>query len=238
MTNFDEMYIDRYLLNQLTVSEQHEFEQTMKQNAALVKQVEAQKKLIQATKLVKREATKAQVKTNTKNWEQYVDKLAGTSPSKIYGLKQSIQALSEEMQALINQFFRPYSVNFRNTESEIHTLEDKAYNFYSQKDYEQAFGLLEQLPNTNKEAKLMLGNALLIEHQYESAYSHFIQLIEENAIGYVSEAHWYAGLSLLQLNRIEEAKIHFQTISINEYAGKKLKNKALEILKKIVNIAQ
>jgi len=162
-----------------------------------------------------------------------VDKLAASPPTKIHGLKQNIQALSEEMQALINQFFRPYSINFRSTESEIQTLEDSAYNFYSQKDYEQALGLLEQLPNTNKEAKLMLGNALLMEHQYSAAYHHFKQLIEENAIGYVSEAHWYAGLALLKLNRIEDAKIHFHTISINKYAGKKLKNKALEILEKL-----
>lgn len=237
MTNFDDIYIDRYLLNQLTISEQTDFEQTMEADTILKKRVQEHKQLIKATQLTGLMETKAQIRAVTKSWARYVPDLAVSVQEKMQHTKQSIMATAEEIVALVNQFFRPYAVSFRNTLSDNPTLEENAFNFYNKKDYEQALALLKQLPDTNKEAQLMIGNALLIMQQQEAALGHFKQLIEEKPIGYVSEAHWYAGLALLQLNRKDEAKEHFQKISADEYAGKKIKKKAHEILEQLAGLS-
>jgi len=235
MTNFDDSYIERYLLNQLSEQEKVNFENKIQVDIMLERKVRAHRKIMQAVVLTARSETKVKIKKITRNWEQYVPELVFENKPVKQSFKQNMQAITDEVIALIAQFFRPYSVSYRNVLPEASTVEEQAYDLYSKKEYQNALPLLEQLPNDNKEAKLMLGNAFLVLEQFETAYLHFEKLIEEKPIGYVSEAHWYAGLALLQLHRIAEAKTHFQKILIDDYAGKKMKNGANEILMELKN---
>lgn len=238
MTNFDDTYIDRYLLNQLSENEKIQLEEKLEVDTMLRQKIQVQKKLMQATKLAGRSETIAQIKTVTKNWEQYVPELSEANLDRAHNFKQSLQTTAEELVALVNQFFRPYSVSFRDALTETSTIEENAFNLYAKKDYEKALPLLKQISPNNKEAKLILGNTLFIMEQFEAAYPHFAQLIDEKAIGYVSDAHWYAGLTLLKLSEIKKAKAHFQKIIVDEYVSKKTKQKALEILETVAKISR
>lgn len=230
MNNFNDAYIDRYLLNELTPNERTNFKQQMELDFNLQEKVQIQKKIMQATKLAAKAETELQIKSITKNWQKYVPELA-TGKKTMQGIKKQMLVAEELLVSLINQFFTPFSVSFRNVLSEKDmTLEDRAVSFYTQKNYKEALPLLKQLPETNKEAQLMLGNALFISQQYEAAYQQFEQLIQQKPIGYLTDAKWYAGLVLLQLNRTEEAIAHFKWIADDENSGKKMKRKTLEIL--------
>lgn len=240
MTNFDDNYIDRYLLNQLKGSDKKNFDDKLKVDTMLQTKVKSQMKIMQAVQKVARANVKMQIGNITKEWEQYVPELKIGSFVAKQGemLNKGIEAIKEEFIDLINQFFRPYSVSLRKASTAALTTEEKAFDLYRKKEFEQAITLLKQLPAENIEAKLMLGNALLITENFEQALEQFNIIIEAKPIGYANEAQWYAGLTLLQLNRPIEAKAYFQNISTDKYANKKMKNNAVEIIKQIDKIVK
>jgi len=75
MTNFDDNYIDRYLLNQLSDSEKENFDDKLKDDKMLQVKVKTQMKIMQATKKIALFDVQMQIKEATKNWEQYVPAL-------------------------------------------------------------------------------------------------------------------------------------------------------------------
>lgn len=229
MTEFNEDYINRYIFNQLNEREKKSIEAKMQVDNILRNKVKVEMNIMQITQKIARFDVKQQINNITKNWEQYVPELATNGVAEPQTQTLSIEAIADGLAALMNQFFRPYSVSFRK-DSSNQTIEGNAFKLYKKEAYKEAIPLLKQLPNENIEAKLLLGNALLINQKFEQALQQFTAIIEQKTIGYTSEAQWYAGLTLLNLNKLNEAKLYFKEITINKFAEKKIKNKALEIL--------
>jgi len=84
----------------------------------------------------------------------------------------------------------------------------------------------------------MLGNAMLVAEKFEQAYQQFNDIIEEKPIGYAAEAQWYAGLTLLKLSKPGEAMAHFQKITVDKYAEKKMKRNALKVVEQLNKIVE
>jgi len=238
MTNFDENYINRYLFNQLNDSEKKIIQDKMQVDKILQNKVKTQMNIMQATQKIALFDVKKQIKNITKNWEQYVPELTFEKVSETKDEKLSIEMVIDGLANLYNQFFRPYSVSFRKASSNNLTIEENAFELYKKEAYQQAIPLLKQLPNENIEAQLMLGNALLITQKFEQALKQFIKIVQQKTIGYTTEAKWFAGLTLLNLDRLDEAKLYFKEITFDKYAEKKIKKKAIEILEQIEKVAK
>jgi len=230
MGSYDPYQIDRYLMKQLSLDETAAFEEAIKLDAELANQVEEHKRLLQSLQQVGKLEARSQISAITKNWKDFVPALSKTKPG---GFETMIKKADEKIDELIQiayQFFIPYSVSYRNAASKTMNEKETAYHLYSKKDYEEALPLLKKLPDKNIEARLMAGIALLALRKPEMAYQEFETIIEEKPLGFLSDAHWYAGLAALCLNETLKSTEHFQFIIKDENSGKKLKTKATDVL--------
>lgn len=230
MGNYDPYQIDRYLMKQLPLEEEVAFEKEISRDANLAKAVEEQKKLIQFLQLSGKLNARKQIKTITKNWKDYVPALSKAKTSALETIAKKTEKKIEELTQLAFQFFIPYSVSYRNAASATMNEQEKAYHLYAKKDYEGALPLLLKLPDKNVEARLMTGIALLALHKSEEAYKEFEKLINEKPLGFLSDAHWYASLAALCINKTQQSNEHLQFIIEDENSDKKLKTKAEGLL--------
>ncbi len=228
MGSYDPYQIDRYLMKQLSLEETVAFEKEISRDVNLAKEVEVQKQLIQSLQMVAQLETQQQIKAITKNWKDFVPALSKTKSGGFETLVKKADEKIEQLTQLAFQFFIPYSVSYRKAAAE--TLKEKAYHLYTKKAYEAALPLLRQLPDTNIEARLMTGIALLALQKPEKAYQTFEAIIRAEPFGFLTDAHWYAGLAALCLSEIEKSTAHLQYILKDENSNKKLKAKASDLL--------
>lgn len=236
MGSYDPYLIDQYLLNQLSLDETAAFENTIKQDVELANQVDEQRELIQSLQLTGKLETRTQIKAITKNWKAYVPELKETKTDGFETLIQTADEKIEQLIQLAHQFFIPYSVSYRNQPNQNRNEKEEAYYLFVRKDYEKALSLLAKLPNKNIEARLMSGNACMELQKYEKAYQIFKTIIKEKPLGFVNEAHWYACLAALCLNKTEQAIQHVQVIIEDTNSSKKLKSKATDLLNNLKRI--
>jgi len=127
----------------------------------------------------------------------------------------------------------PYSAAYRNVAVEQLSTEDQGFFYYNKKEYSKAIPMLQKLPEDDHEAQLMIGSAYAAQQDYESAYPYFKQLIDDEAVFYLDEAYWYAALSLIGLNRLEEAKKHVQDLINKKKISASMQENAHALLQKI-----
>jgi len=230
MNNNDPYQIDRYLMNQLSLDETAAFEDEMSKDLNLANEVEKQRKLIESLQIAGKLESLSQITAITKNWKDFVPELAKLKTNNFETLAKATDEKIDQLIQLAFQFFKPYSVSFRKHSVENQNEKERAYEFYAKKNYEEALPLLKNLSNKNVETRLMLGNALLATDKPELAYQKFETIINEQPLGFVNDAHWYAGLAALFLNNTQQAMQHFQFVIDDEHAGKKLKTKATNLI--------
>jgi len=228
--------INLYLLGNLLPEDKAIFEEHMQQNPAFKKEVELQQEIAKALQYKKTLETKTAVKSFVQNWQQYVPELNETKPNFIETTQQKIENVVEDLSKLVLQIFNPYSAAFRSNAVEQLSTEEQAFFYYNSKDYAKAIPLLSQLPKEDQEVVLMLGNAYLALQDYETAYTYFKQLIDEEAVFFLSDAHWYAGLCLTGLNRVAEAQTHFLHLFNDENTNIELQQNAENLLDKLTHL--
>lgn len=220
--------ISLYLLNRLSPEEKKIFEAEMENDTAFKKEVRLQKEVTAALQYKRSVEAKAVIKNRVKNWQQHVSEL--NKPNLVEAAKQGLENLSDVFQTLVVQFFNPYNAAFKNRKVEQLFTEDQAYFYYNRKDYTKAIPLLQKLPDDYYEVQLMLGNALLAKREYKTAYPYFKKLIDEEAVFFLSDAHWYGGLCLTGLNQIERAKKHFQYLIDEENISQQTRQNAQTLI--------
>jgi len=230
MGNYDPYQIDRYLMKQLPLEEAVAFEKEISGDLNLANEVEEQRKLIQSLRLAGKFETRSQIKAITKNWKDFVPELSKSKKGGFETLTNKTEEKIEQLIQLAYQFFIPYSVSYRNSPTQNRNEKEDAYYLFTKKDYERALPLLEKLPDKNIEARLMTGNAFLALQKPENAYQQFETIIKKEPIGFLIEAHWYAGLAALCLNEKELSIKHFQIVIEDDNSSKKLKVKATDLL--------
>jgi len=233
MNKILEDQINLYLLGRLLPEDKAIFEKNMQNNPEFKKEVLLQQEIAEALQYKKILETKATVKNLAQNWEQYVPELNETKPNFIETAQQSIDNLVEDLNKLVLQVFIPYSTAFRNTAVDKLSREEQAFFHYNKKDFAKAITLLIKLPKEDQEIILMTGNAYLAQQDYKNAYPYFKQLIDDNAVFFLSDAHWYAGLCLTGLNWVAEAQKHFQYLINNENTDKEMQQNAQTLLHRL-----
>jgi len=226
MNKILEDQINLYLLGRLSPEDKLHFEKHMKNNLEFKKEVLLQQEIAQALQYKRTQNTKAAIKSHAQNWQEYVPELNETKKPLIEITKKSIENLVEDLDKLVLQVFNPYSTAFRTTTVEQLSIEDKAFFYYNKKDYAKAIPLLLKLSKEDQEVVLMIGNAYLAKQDYVTAYPYFKQLIDDEAVFFLSDAHWYTGLCLLGLNRIAEAQKHFLHLINDENTNKEIQQNA------------
>lgn len=226
--------INLYLLGRLSPEDKLHFEKHMKNNPEFKKEVLLQQEIAQGLQYKKNLHTKAAIKSHAQNWQQYVPELNETKKTLIETTKKSIENLVEDLNKLVLQVFNPYATAFRNTTTHQLSIEEQAFSYYNKKDYAKSIELLLQLSQEDQEVKLMIGNAYLAQQDYDTAHTYFKQLIDDEAVFFLSDAHWYAGLCLTGLNQISEAQKHFLYLVNDENTNKELQQNAQILLDRLV----
>lgn len=233
MNKMLEDQINQYFLGGLSPEDKVVFEEHLQNNSDFKKEVQLQNELAKAIHYKKNIELKTTVKNFTQDWQQYVPELNETKQNLIEATQQSVKNALEDLNNLVLQVFNPYSTAIRNKVVEQHSMEEQAFLYYNRKEYAKAITVLLKLPKDNQEVMLMIGNAYLAQQKYEAAYPYFKQLIDEEAIFFLSYAHWYAGLCLTGLNRIAEAQKHFQHLINDENTSKDLQQNALTLQRQL-----
>jgi len=225
--------INLYLLNRLQPEEKVIFEQEMQNDATFRKEVQLHKELTEALQYKNSVEAKLHIENIVEDWKQYLSKAKEANESLAQTAKIGVENLTNTLSALVLQFFNPYSAAFRNAFVEQLSIEDRAFYHYNRKDYLKATPLLLKLPKDDQEVQLMTGNALLAQQKYKTAYPYFKQLIKDEAVFFLSDAHWYAGLCLIGLNHINEAEKHFDYLINDENTSKEIKQNAQTLLNRL-----
>jgi len=235
MDKIFEAQINLYLLGRLSFEDKVIFEKHMQDNVEFKKEVLLQQEIAQALLYKKNLTTKATVKNLVQNWQQYVPELNETKQNIIETTQQNIENMLEDLNKLVLRVFNPYPIAFRNTAIEPLNTQDQAFFYYNRKDYAKAIRLLLQLPKEDQEVLLIIGSAYIALQNYETAYPYFKQLIDDKAVFFLSDAHWYAGLCLTGLNKITEAQKHFLLLIHDENTNKEIQQNAQTLLDQLAH---
>jgi len=231
MSKYNEDEISRYILKRLSTNERIKFEDEMQNDTEFKQEVQLQLQITEALQYQRSLEAKVYLKKSVQNWRQYVPKL--NRPGFAQKAQQGIEDLVKDLNNLVLQFFNPYSAAFRNPVVEQLSIEDQAFYYYNRQDYIKAIHFLQKLPKEDQEVQLMIGNAYIGLKDYEVAYPHFKQLIDDEAVFFLSDAHWFGGLCLIGSNQINEAKSHFSYLINDENTAKELQQNAQTMLNKL-----
>lgn len=243
--------IDRYLRNEMPEHERKTFNEAINTNRDLANEVKSQQEIIELIELLdarhKIEAISYKEELEEKHIEELKEKpktikritpvyyLAAASLLLLIGSLFILQSTQKnEYQIIANQY---YSIYLHSDERSSGDLEnkDKAISFYQQAKYTEAINHLKQITDDEPVYQLMLGVAHYEIKKYQTALKHFNVIIDNKDLLYLNEAHWYAALTQLQLNKPEEAIQNLTHIVNDENAAMKIKKKAEELFAKINN---
>lgn len=249
--------IDAYILGNLSPQDKNSFEETLAKDENLRAQVKERKELVLVAQLASAATRKkelkalygeleAEEKVDTPKNDRPSDK--SESPTQETTTRQKGKLIrflpyllaaaclaafcflflfntTPELHPLLNAHYSPYSVTVRSGDNA--TEKEKAYQLYSDKNYEAAVPLLRQLAKSNEEARLLLGISLLETGSTEEALVAFRGL--SNSMLFADHANWYAALTHIQLNQEPIAKVLLQALTNQtEYA-----EKAKQLLEKL-----
>jgi len=235
MSNIIQDQINLYLLNRLSPEEKVAFEKQMENDLKFKKEVLFQKEIAEAVQYKKSADAKAEITSLVQDWGKYIPEpeLNETATNFKQSVQQNIENFADTLNTLIAEFFNPYPAAFRNAAIEQLSIEDQAFYYYNRKDYLKAIPLLQKLPKDDQEVQVMIGNAYLTQQDYKTALLYFKNLIEDEAVFFLNQAHWFAGLCQLGLNQIDEAQNHIQYLINNENTSKETLQNAHALMNKL-----
>lgn len=231
MGKYNEDEISRYILERLPPNEKIKFEEEMQNDTEFKQEVQLQLQITEALQYQRSLEAKIYLKKSVQNWRQYVPKLNRSGLAQ--KAQQGVEDLVKDLNNLVLQFFNPYSAAFRNPVVEQLSIEDQAFYYYNRQDYIKAIHFLQKLPKEDQEVQLMIGNAYIGLKDYETAYPYFKQIIKDEAVFFLNDAHWFGGLCSIGANQINEAKNHFNYLINDENTAIELQQNAQTILNKL-----
>lgn len=94
----------------------------------------------------------------------------------------------------------------------------QAVELYQEKRYDEVIQLLTDLDGKDDRAYFLLGLAQIGENQYERALENFNQVSKQ--FDQPDVYHWYKGLILLQLEKVEECNTELAKIESKRFPAK------------------
>lgn len=249
MSNQDIDIIDKYLLEQMSAEEKTAFVLKMETNESLAQEVASHNETMDYIRAIAKEKMKEEAAAIAVNvdevWEEPNEQLISKrkfKPAYTYlAIAASIallvglsvlfnQSNGNKFSGLVDKYYKVHPVVARGGDDT-----DKAYELYSYKKYREAIPLLKDCKSVEPECNLLLGNAYYEQQAYKQALQAFETLIQDtdNNRPYINDSRWYASLSYLQLNEPQKAIETLSLIVDNKDAGKKLRDKAKNLLSEL-----
>ena len=214
--------IDRHLMGRTTDSEKEEIKRRMETDenfrqhyneAARIKQlVVAHERKTLWAKLANEEqqfkASGASGGTVLPRWSLYA-----AAALLVIGLGITWFYMQPDDSPLYAQYYQPYTeLEFARTRGggELEAALQQAVEWYHDKHYQEVINSLETLEQKDDRVNFVLGLAYLGTEQFETALARFNEVSEE--FDQPDVFHWYKGLVLIKLNRMEEAKEELERV--------------------------
>lgn len=236
--------IELYIRNQLKGDALHQFEKAMSQDEDLANEVRFARDLEDAfeeTRLEKELGQQLQF-LNKKYAAEYASAENSVSAGRVVPFYQRHWKVAATILLLIvggfliwnnvstnptdiyANYYEPYNPSFVRDTNQVEANYLKAITLYKAKKYNEAIPLLENIPDTISEQKivlLLLGNAYLNDTPpaLDKAILIFQNLSNDATHLYTETATWYLGLAHLKAGNRETAKGIFQKLA-NENIGK------------------
>ena len=119
---------------------------------------------------------------------------------------------------LVAEYYQPYDeLGFPKSRGggELEAAVQQAVELYHEKRYDEVIQLLTDLDGKDDRAFFVLGLAQIGQGQYERALENFNQVSEQ--FDQPDVYHWYKGLVLLQLGKVEECKRELAKIESDRF---------------------
>lgn len=238
---YDIEQIEQYLRGEMKGKELEDFEQTMKEDSALVNQVESIKTLPNNLFLLEKERLKAQTKKwiasekeldlsdhkgkNQKNNRLY--KYIGASAAAIaivvmasLWMFNSNQNLNSRTESLIAQYHKgPVTLRASSDKDWEGAIQSYANRNFNQM-INQMTPIIEKNGATTEQLfYFALAHLYTNPEQYDKALSYFNQAESQDASSYAEEIAWYRALIFIQKEEFGKAKTELQKIKSSSRYG-------------------
>ncbi|MDN5216776.1 tetratricopeptide repeat protein [Fulvivirgaceae bacterium BMA12] len=216
--------IEKYLSGDMEAGEKQHFEKLLSTDTGFARQVKEHRQTHELVDLYAR----ANIKNRVKSIHDKVkaEQKAATGGFSVMKIAASLALLAVvgslyfytsynyNTQHLASNAFEPYPNRFRTMGDSQEDTFARGLKAYDLQDYKEAITQFSQVTADNEkylDARFYLGVTYLSAGAYAEAVSPLRLVIEENSL-YESSAKWYLSLTLLQLDKEEEAKKILQEI--------------------------
>ncbi len=217
----NENKIVKYLRNRLPEADRLAFEEAIKNDPKLAEEVEETSIALAVLKTgYNRERKKALKALMTEHkpkpttiFSRIAPYLAAASIALLlaFGIYHFYPTSSSELFA--DQYFKPFSIAQKSSDGLTATLQEKAYDFYNKRQYNEAIPILEQLYSDNSKNRLLAGIAFYKTGNYQKASVQFNKLIDTEDFLYKETGMWYEAINQLKQNNPSKAKNYLKTIT-------------------------
>lgn len=221
--------IDRYLNNELSVTEKENFEQELKNNSELVREIKLHSEI--GSFLSDTETEKLQnqlnliyeneIKNKRSLLVQYRKKIIYAAAFLLLTIGFSSIYYFETKRLSNNEIYQKYAQIYNygiNSRGDSATILNEAMSLYESGSYRQAIRVFETAVSNgcklNNGIYLCIGISYTEISDFDKARFYFEKITENDPL-FHEQAQWYLGLMYLKADNSEKAKEFFQKISKN-----------------------
>ena len=223
--------IEDYLLNRLNDTERMDFENTLRHDKDLQKQLELQALIIKGARSSGRDQLKSRLQkihqqefprqAKTRSLLPLLSKVAAVVLLLVLGGVYLFKGESPTTQQLFAQNYEAYSLSLASRDAADNELLARLNELYRQQNYKAALPLFDQLlKNDSLNARMLIGAGIchLELDQPQAARNRFSAIIEANDLRLQDMARWYTALSFLKEGQAENAQSYLDQILSNPKA--------------------
>lgn len=215
--------IEKYLMNEMSVREQIEFERLLKNDSDLMREY-----------LLRKDINEAVLEDDVMSLRDNLDKIINDKPIKSRFIKNSyiysavaaviiivivvysiylIPHLGRDEKDVFQTYYSPYTaiMSFRSAtdQTEIEKILYDAFNFYDERKYEAAsdyFKIVLEKDNTNYMSQFYLSICEIEKNNFKRAEKYLNDLILKNDNILWEQSHWYLALVYIKQNENANAE--------------------------------
>jgi len=219
----NDQHIQDYLQGKLNFEERQSFEELLQNDKTLKKDFEDYKSVQKAFKLNEAERLKSKLQTHEK------DNSSGSSfnsRSFFYAIAASVLVLigvsfyfNFFQQDLYGQYFETYPNVYQPVVRGSAEESTKAFMYYENQDYKSAQKAFESLLKEEDNPNIRFYYALTYLNEGDAKRANEeLEALKNIEFEFQAEVIWYQSLSLIKLDRLEEAEELLQTINTKDFS--------------------
>lgn len=234
--------IEKFLEGTLTPKERKDFEERLKSDPEFAARVEDYNLVVKSVESYGEQKLKARLKEIHQEEIKPARKFGRRELLKLAAIFVGLMIVSAPLlynyllkgpdyQALYEENFNPYPDILSQRGADVHSqMLSEALSYYNKQEYDNAAALFEVLQSQQTGhqdlIRLYAGISFLGNHEHEKAETTFKEIMAETENPFAGQAQWYLALNLLNMDRIDDAKVLLDEIvaekSYNHMKARKL----------------